>query len=86
MSYAGFHSLNRNTLNNTYAYSKVYYTANTKITNMKVGAAGTQGSSITTTSTGGLGSGYLKPGESYTALIENSTAKDPNGNDLDVLV
>ncbi len=85
VSYAGFHSLNRNTLNNTYAYSKVYYTANTKITNMKVGVIGTQGSSMTTASTDGLGSGNLRPGESYTALIENSTAKDPNGNDLDVL-
>ena len=85
VSYAGFHSLNRNTLNNTYAYSKVYYTANTKITNMKTGAAGTTGASTTTTSTSGIASGNLKPGESYTALIENSTAKDPNGNDLDVL-
>ena len=85
VSYAGFHSLNRNTLNNVYSYSKIYYTANTKITNVKVGEAGTLNASITTSSTGGLNSGTLKPGESYTALIENSTATDPNGNALDVL-
>lgn len=84
VSYAGFQSLNRNTLNGAYSYSKIYYTENTKVTNVKVGAAGTLNAVMLTTGRN-IGSGVLKPGESYTALIENSTANDPDGNPLDVL-
>ncbi|MBQ9684899.1 MucBP domain-containing protein [Candidatus Saccharibacteria bacterium] len=84
VTYAGFHTLNRNTLNNTYSYSKIYYTENTKVTNVKVGAAGTLNAVMTTTSNS-IGSGAVRPGETYTALIEDSTATDPNGNPLDVL-
>lgn len=84
VTYAGFNTLNRNTLNNAYSYSKIYYTENTKVTNVKVGAAGTLNAVMTTTGNN-IGSGAVRPGESYTALIENSTATDPNGNPLDVL-
>ncbi len=85
VSYAGFNSLNRNTLNNAYSYSKVYYTENTKITNMKVGAGGEANASITTSGTDRLVSGSIRPGETYTALIENSSATDSEGNPVDVL-
>ena len=84
VTYAGFHTLNRNTLNNAYSYSKIYYTENTKVTNVKVGAAGTLNAVMTTTSNS-ISSGAVRPGETYTALIEDSTATDPNGNPLDVL-
>ena len=84
VTYAGFHTLNRNTLNNAYSYSKIYYTENTKVTNVKVGAAGTLNAVMTTTGNS-ISSGAVRPGETYTALIEDSTATDPNGNPLDVL-
>ena len=85
IAYKDYSELNRNTLNNTFSYSKIYYTENTKVTSVKVGAGGTKGESITTTDTQMLSSGLINGGESYTALIENSTAVDPSGHPLDVL-
>ena len=84
VTYKDFNTLNRNTLNNVFSYSKIYYTDSTVITSVKVGAADTVNQSITTSSTNNL-AGHLSQGETYTALIENSTAKDPAGNPLDVL-
>ena len=85
IAYKDYSELNRNTLNNTFSYSKIYYTENTKVTSVKVGAGGTKGKSITTTDTQMLSSSLINGGESYTALIENSTAVDPSGHPLDVL-
>ena len=87
VTYKGFNALNRNTLNGEYSYSKIYYTDDTVITNVKVGTsnASSLNKKTTTSSTDPLSSGRIAPGETYTALIENSTATDPSGNPLDVL-
>jgi fimbrial isopeptide formation D2 family protein len=86
VAYKDYSELNRNTLNNTFSYSRIYYTENTKITAAHVGVSGiAQGSSTTTADTQAFSSGRINRGESYTLLIENSTAADPNGQPLDVL-
>lgn len=84
-SFSDYGSLNRNTLNNVFSRSKIYYTENTVITAVKVGEAGTLGQSFTIGSGDTFSSGNIKPGETFTALIEHSTAKDAEGNELDVL-
>ena len=98
VTYKDYSTLNSRTLNNSYSYTKVYWKENTTITVMqaagkypdadktydqlsavKVGDRFTVSSKTATLS-------YITAGETLDLLVENSTATDSKGNDVDVLV
>ena len=85
VSYRDFGALNRNTLNGVYAHTKVYYRDDTTITVVKAAGNAAVGTQVKTADTTGFNATYIKAGESLTVLIENSTAMDAKGNDVDVL-
>lgn len=85
MNYQDFSALNRNTLNGAYSHSKIYYRENTTITVVKAAGNATLGQKMTTGSTSSMSMSYIQPNETLSVLIENSTAMDSKGNDVDVL-
>ena len=84
VSYSDFGNLNAKTLNGAYAHTKVYYKDNTVITVKKAAGNATVGQVIDVA--GGAASvTHILDNQTLTVLIENSTATDNEGNDVDVL-
>lgn len=82
VSYKDFSQLDTK-LNNTYAYTKLYWQEDTTIKVVHAGGEATLGDTLR------VGEykqyNYLRPGETMSFLIENSTATDANGAKMDVL-
>ena len=84
VSYKDFSQLDTK-LNNTYAYTKVYWTDDTKITVVKAAGNAPLGEVTKVSDHAYRNYSYIKQGESLTLLIENSTAVDAQGKKMDVL-
>ena len=95
VSYKDFSTLNRRTLNGAYSHAQIYYRENTTI---KVAKATSEvtftdanneplniNEAFVTADNGNKLSAKIKEGETLEVLIENSTAMDDNGNDVDVI-
>ncbi len=83
-SYQDFSALS-SALSHTYAYTKVYWADDTKISVVKAAGNATLGQSITLENLAHTNFSYITEGQSLTLLIEDSTAKDANGQKVDVL-
>ncbi|MCR5572837.1 MAG: isopeptide-forming domain-containing fimbrial protein [Candidatus Saccharibacteria bacterium] len=84
VSYQDFSALDKSTLNGAYSHARIYYRDDTVITVVKGAGDATTGASTTTTGDA-MGIGNIKAGETLSVLIENSTATDSAGNDVDVI-
>lgn len=82
VAYKDFSQLDRK-IGYNYSYSKLYWTEDTTI--KVVHAAGNATLGDTTRPGGSKSYSYIVPGETLTLLIENSTAKNANGQNIDVL-
>ena len=84
VSYKDFSQLDTK-LNNTYAYTKVYWTDDTKITVVKAAGDATLGEVTKVSDHTYRNYSLIGKGQSLTLLIEDSTAVDAQGKKLDVL-
>ncbi len=84
VSYQDFSALNKSTLNGAYSHARIYYRDDTVITVVK-GAGNTTTGASTTTTGDAISISNIKAGETLSVLIENSTATDSAGNDVDVI-
>ena len=84
VTYKDFSQLTGN-LDNNYAYSKIYWTDNTTITIAKAAGTSAPAGTVYDVDSEDVEFFNMRQGETFTLLIENSTASNAKGEKLDVL-